>query len=291
MKSLLPFSFQNVLLLISSSLLASIMGFGIAYQQDSARFKDLGMIAWAHLTYAEEMKDDMAVIDWSKNLEKLDIVKAFKFSLGSKKVAEGGNLNFLPATVSEGAAFLFPSDWSFRILSSKDPQEVASLTIVFHSWPGPFFWSIFLFSACLICGGVSAFFSAASRATPSKTNITSTNRNNDSTVTASPIRPAMEPQSAPLIKNAPYLFFDKNYVILKVAPEAAGYFKKKPEDLLNGHLLELSPDSALIQAFEKAEEAKISKPFPDHPHIQATLKPDPNGCLLILETTQEINPL
>ena len=49
-------------LLLFSPLLAFGLGFTFAYQQDQLRVSELGRIAWLHFQYAEELKDDMAVI-------------------------------------------------------------------------------------------------------------------------------------------------------------------------------------------------------------------------------------
>ena len=78
MKPLVFFPLRNLLLLVLLALIAFIVSFGVAYQQDEARVMDFGKLAWAHLSYAEELKDDMAVIDWSKNLEKMDTIRAFQ---------------------------------------------------------------------------------------------------------------------------------------------------------------------------------------------------------------------
>ena len=97
----------------------------------------------------------------------------------------------------------------------------------------------------------------------------------------------IRPQKNPDSKNEkPFLFLDRNYVIQQVTPEAARLLKRNLDDLLNGHLFDLNPEPSLMQAIEKAEEAKLSKPFLTNPNLTAFLKPDPNGTLLYLESIE-----
>ena len=273
------------------STLAFLLGFGIAYQQDAAYVANFGKLAWLHLSYAEELKDDMAVIDWSKNLEKLDAVKAFQVRLNSKSIAEGGNANFLPAVAPDGVAYRFPSDWSFRTASGKDNASPLEFLLLLHSSPGPFLWGLFTFLACFAGGCALGLLAPSKPAETLKVKATPDGKPGHAKPDALlPTQPLAGPAGNPLDKNTPYLFIDRNYVIREVSPEAAVFLQKKPEDLLNGHLLDLSPDSGLIQAFEKAVEAKIPKSFPDFPDVVVNLKPDPNGCRLILESATGSKP-
>ncbi len=287
-----PFSFHRrrlLFFLFLLPILAFPVAFLTAYQGDAVRVMSLGQLAWAHLSYAEELKDDMAVIDWSKNLERLEDVRAFQVALNSKVVAQGGNIKYIPAKPAPGVSFLYPSDWSFQSTSNQGPLSSLQFTAVFHSWPGPFFWGVF---ASLLCGGTGMILvflspSASASAAP-RTDILygpADRPSNPAPVSSFQDHPF---PSNPWKGSQSCLFIDKTYVIRQVSPEVAGLLLKKAEELQDGHLLDLAPDAILLQAFENGVEAKILKPFPGHPHISATLKPDSNGYWLILEGANQV---
>ncbi len=289
MNSSSSFPSRSLLLLFLLPLLAFPAAFFTAYQGELVRVTALGQLSWAHLSYAEELKDDMAVIDWSKNLERLPGMRAFQVVLDSKVVAQGGNLEYLPQRPVSGVYFLFPSDWSFQSGSHRGPHLSLKFTVVFHSWPGPFFWGLFAFLSCWSTGAIMLLVSrtgSASGALPAAT-LYGTGQWPSTLAPEGSFQkqPAM---AAPWLGDRPYLFIDKNYVIRQVSPEAAGALLKKAEELRNGHLLDLAPDALLIQAFENGMDAKIQKPFTAHPHVSATLKADSNGYWLILEAMDQL---
>ena len=269
--------------LVSSLLLsipAFLLGFGIAYRQDEIHVFNVGHLAWLHFSYAEELKDDMAVIDWAKNLENLDTVRAFQVVSGPNIIAEGGNRNYLPSITPEGVAYLFPAGWTFRVTSTKPQAPTLEFTLVLHAWPGPLLWGMLLFGVCLAGGCALGYFSF--RPLPVKILPNETIRSASPVTSLKNQIPTKSIPIPPQNKKA-YFFIDKDYVIRQASQEAAGYFKKKPEELLNRHLLDLAPDPALVQAFEKKEETKIPKPFLEPLDISAHLKPEAGGCLVILE--------
>lgn len=285
----------NRLVLVPSLLLAIpafFLGFGLAYHQDEIQALNVGNLAWLHLSYAEELKDDMAIIDWSKNLEKLDGLRAFEVISGSKIIAEGGNRNYLPSAVPEGAAYLFPGDWTLRMVSEKPPAPSLEFTLVLHPWPGPLFLGGIFFGICLASGCALGWFSIKASLKP----ISMKTFPDEIAQSATPAvlmgnRGPGKSTAASLKKNTAYLFIDKDYVIRQVSPEAAAFLKKNSEELLNAHLLDLTPNPDLIQAFEKAGEATISKPFLDHSDLLAHLKPENDGCIVVLERTSGPQPL
>lgn len=82
----------TLFLTLCLSVLAFSLVFSLSFQQDRAQVAEIGYLAWSHFFYAAELKDDMAVIDWSKNLEKLESVRAFLVEADSKNVARGRSL-------------------------------------------------------------------------------------------------------------------------------------------------------------------------------------------------------
>ena len=272
----------NLLITLAFSILAFVAGFGISYQQDFSRAGEFGQLAWLHLIYAEELKDDMAVIDWSKNLQKFDSVLAFRAMTDKKVIVEGGNRNFIPPLKKEDVYFSFPLRWVFHKEMMNFEKKDEELTVVYQVWPGPVIYGFFTFILCFVTGlgatGLTSFF------LPVKTS-----QSSPAIVVPKPkvIPTEIRPQKNPDSKNEkPFLFLDRNYVIQQVTPEAARLLKRNLDDLLNGHLFDLNPEPSLMQAIEKAEEAKLSKPFLTNPNLTAFLKPDPNGTLLYLESIE-----
>ena len=69
---------------------------------------------------------------------------------------------------------------------------------------------------------------------------------------------------------------------------AAQTLGHEPSALLNHHFLDLLPDPFVMKAITDGQETRLLKPFPSHPNLSATLKPLPNGTMLILETTHAV---
>ena len=269
------------------SILAFGLGFELSYRQDCAQVAEIGLLSWAHFSYAAELKDDMAVIDWSKNLEKLEAVRAFQVNVDSKTVAEGGNQNYLSQGFPEGVSYLFPSGWSFRLVSEPKSGPKRDFTLVYQSHPGPFWWGLCLFLSCLLTGLSPAilpvFFPSTdpipSSTHPQKENVSGKSRGSPPNPATSAVRPVHAPSNG----QSAYLFVDKHYVIQQASREAESLLQKSSDILLNRHLLDLLPDPDLIHAMERAADCKIPTPFPDYPQLSVLLKNDPQGFFLILE--------
>jgi hypothetical protein len=278
----MTFRKPDLLITLAFSILAFGAGFGISYQQDFAHAGELGQMAWLHLIYAEELKDDMAVIDWSKNLQKFDDVLVLQAMTDKKVIAEGGNRNFLPTLKKDGVYFSFPHRWDFHKETMNFEKKNEGLTVVYQLWPGPIIWGLLAFSLCLVTGlgttGLASLFSPAKISKPPLT---------VSLPKPKVAQAANRPQNIAHLKSEkPFLFLDKNYVIQQVTPEAARLLNQNSDDLLNGHLFDLNPAPNLMQAIEKAEETKLLSPFLINPNLSAFLKPDPNGTLLYLEISK-----
>lgn len=264
-------------LLLSAAAFCS--AWSLSYYQDQTRVTELGNLAWRHFLYALELKDDMETIDWSKNLESLENVRAFQLKVNSKVIAEGGNRSYLPTEAPSGTSFSLVSNWEFRTASQKDPQNPVEFLLVYHAWPGSLIWGLFAFTACFVSGiSVQFLVSRPSLKEPLEDS-------NPHSAQARPFIKSTRPvASIPLQDEDPFILIDNNYLIQKVTQKAHELLKGEPALAPNGHLLDLSPDPLLIQAIERAEEGRLLKPFPAHPHLSVSLKPDPNGCLLLLES-------
>src|ERR1700722_16842979 len=124
-----PKSLWNIVFI--AALIAATLGFILSYQDEQTRFSEMGLIAQSHLNYALQLKDDMALIDWSKGLEKLPSVSAFQATSASKVVAEGGNKQLCPAVLTDGVSFQFPYRWMVHSSFRKDSLTPIALTLVF----------------------------------------------------------------------------------------------------------------------------------------------------------------
>jgi hypothetical protein len=258
------------------------LGFGVSFYQDQERVLEMGRMAWTHLHYALELKDDMAVIDWSKNLEKMDSVLAFKATADSKPVAEGGNRNFLSTGTAAGPVYRFPSHWVFTIGSPSNSAAPKELTVVFKFRPGPPGWGFLMGGLALLTGIIGLFLMPAGIPERSFSPHPATDAQSPK---PSP-KKNIEPEPSKTDPQKPYLFLDKNYVIQQSTPEAAKLFQKTVENLLNVHLLDLEPDPTLMSAIGKSEEVRLKSAFTSRPHLSVSLKTDPNGTLLFLEVVE-----
>jgi hypothetical protein len=275
---------QVVSLLLFSSL-AFALAFGLAYQQDGTRVSQAGQLAWFHFLYAQELKDDMAVIDWSKTTGNLDGLRAFQVKVNSKVVAEGGNRDFLPDAAVDGVAYRFPSSWNYRVTSKKDPQEVKEFILVVDTWPGPLLWGLLFLTGTFLAGFTLAVQTKYLKSASLK--ITESGPRSGVAMPAAVLASPAPPPEISLPGGEPFLLIDKNYVIQRASPRAAELLGENFESLMNRHLLDLMPDPLFIQAIEKAEEIKLLKPFPRRPHLTAFLKRHTHGCLVLFESPGE----
>ncbi|HTA76133.1 MAG TPA: hypothetical protein VK791_03130 [bacterium] len=270
----LPRSSKSLwIIVLTSALIAGTLGFTLSYQDEQTRFSQMASIAESHLSYAAQLKDDMALIDWSKGLEKLPSILAFRANLDTKVLAEGGNKQFCPATAPNGVSFEFPYRW---VIHWQKDSTMLELTLVFQNFRGPLFWALCAIFICLGTGwGLISYLSSP------KTLSSSTQK----------IAPIKKPSVLNLIVETSNdqsftLALDKDYVICQVTPLAARALDKQVSELVGSHFLDLLPDPSVMKAIDEAKEIKLIKPFPSHPHLSALLQPAAHGTVLILEPQQ-----
>jgi hypothetical protein len=265
---------KAILLLLSLSLAGWALGFYLGFEQDSQRVRVESSLIKQHLEYALRSKDDMAVIDLANALEKLDGLLAFRFMKGSIVVVDGGNRDYLPIQKNHGLCFHFPSIWS--LIEDSNPNNTYELILIWQIWPGPILWGMLL--------GIGVIFTAT---------ITSYSVRK-SHEQLHPLEPSARADS--LTENAHHnedgllhgfegqavLLLD-GYNIRWASPQAVDLLSKDGEKFYATHLLELFPEKHLMEALDKKEKAFLSTAFKDHPEIQATLKPDRAGLILLLE--------
>jgi hypothetical protein len=286
------FSRRQFITLVLFSTLSFALGFGLSYQQDGNQVGEMGQLALAHLSYAQELKDDMAVIDWSKNVEKLNGLRSFQFKVNSKVTIEGGNQDFLAHPIEDGIGYDFPSSWSYRITSNSDPQNVKEFILICNLWPGPFLWGLFSFGSAFFAGFiVMALQTKNSKMMSPK--IPTVASENNFTEPLKTLTSRSNPFSASIThigasnNGKPFLLVDTALIILQASTQAADLLGKNLDLLNKSHLIDLKPHPLLVQAIENAEEAKFLNPFAEHPHLTAFVKRDVKGCFIFLESRSE----
>ncbi len=283
-----PFTFLNrgrFILLSLFPILAFALGFNLSYQQDIIRVGEIGQLAFAHLCYAQELKDDMAVIDWSKNIEKLDGLRAFQVKVNSKVTSKGGNQDFLTSSISEGTEFVFPTNWSYRVSSNVDPQNTKEFILIYRPWPGPLLWGFLAFSSALLTGLMMELTQKRKVASSKNLAVPSVKDFTGPIPAQAPPSQSFPPKSQKDEK--PFLLVDPSLLILQVSTQAAMLLDKNSDLVNKGNLIDLEPDTALVKAIQNGEETKIPKPFRGYPHLSAFVKRDTKGSQIFLETQSE----
>jgi hypothetical protein len=258
-------------------------GFSLSfsYQQEKNFVFELGRLTWFHFLYAKSLKDDMAIIDWSKNLENIKNVKAFQVTENSKSIAEGGNKEILPILQAEGVSYLFPTSWFFKISSQKDPQSRLEFFLVYQTQPGCLFWGVFAFIVGFTPFWVMKIFGLAPYPKKNPEPVSSHQERVD-TISPNPLK-FLTLQTQIQQADTPFIFIDKDYVVQQVTPKALELLKRDPFFVEKKHLIDLSPDQTLINAMKAGKEVKILTPFLNHPGLSISIKPNSDGFLLTLE--------
>ncbi len=255
------------------SLTAFTLGFFLSIQDEQARFSELDALSQSHLIYALQLKDDMAVIDWSKDLEKLPSMVVFQVKSPTKLIAQGGNQNLYPISAPTGLSFHFPYQWishtSFTVLGTS-----IEMTAVFQDPKGPLFWGF----CCFVLIWVMGFVAVQLKPKPTAVSIPLSRPSETGKTKPSPQAPSaqVDPQSSSLV-------LDKDYLIRQVTDKASQALDREAAELAGCHFLDLLPDPSVMKAISEGRETKLLKPFPSHPHLSATLQPRADGVVLFLE--------
>lgn len=262
------------IIVLTLSLTAGTLGFYLSYQEEQTRFSEMTAIAESHLIYALQLKDDMALIDWSKSLEKLPSILAFQARSGSKVMAAGGNEQVCPILSTDGFSFNFPYRWTVHSTFNKTSGTPTDLTIVFQDFHGPILWAICLFGVSFATG----FILIRLKVLP-KTNLPTPH----SEVPAIQTTAVANPSVLKVDDKSSSLMLDADYMISQVTPLAAKALGRTISDLVGSHFLDLSPDPSVMKVIEEAKETDFLKPFPAQPYLSALIRPLPEGTLLVLK--------
>jgi hypothetical protein len=270
------------IVLLILSLAAGTLGFVLSYQDEQTRFLEISAVAESHFIYALQLKDDMAVIDWSKNLEKLPSVLTFQAHSGSKVIAEGGNKEMCPVVSIDGLSFDFPYRWIVHSTFNKETGTPADLTVVFQDFRGPLLWCACLFLVSFITGFILVRFKATPIINaPAPAPIVSATKNLE----------VVQPKVLAVDEKSLTLTLDTDYLISQATPLAAKAVDRPLSDLVGSHFLDLLPDPSVMKVIAEAKETKFLKPFPSHPHLSALIRPVKEGTILVLEVNDVIEGL
>ncbi len=277
MESSLRISKTSWIALLTLSLAPGLLGFYLSYQDEQTRFSEMCSVAESHLIYALQLKDDMALIDWSKRLEKLPSVLAFQAHSGSKIIAMGGNQEMCPIVSNNGLSFDVPYRWIVHSTFNKENAVSSDLTMVFQDSHGPFLWASFLFLVSFLTGVTLSLLKVTPK-TEQTTEVSSTSLV-ETSKTAPPMIPGMDEKSLTLA-------LDADYMICHISPLAAKELNRSVSDLVGNHFLDLLPDPSLMRLIAEAKEIKFLKAFPSSPHLSASIRPVPDGTILVLKNEQ-----
>jgi hypothetical protein len=269
-------------ILLTVALAASVLGFSLSYQDEQTRFSQMSLLAEAHLIYALQLKDDMALIDWSKSLENLPSVLAFQAHSGSTVVAEGGNKEMCPVVSGDSFSFDFPYRWIVHSTFNKDSVTPADLTMVFQDFHGPLLWSLYFFLVSFVSGFLLLRLKVAPKAIQSSSvQIVPTVKNTEAARTFVSM----------IDEKNPTLALDADYMISQATPLAAKALDRSMSDLVGSHFLDLLPDPSVMKVIAEAKETSLLKPFPSHPHLSVLIRPLPEGTILILQNENRAESL
>jgi len=268
------------LTLLSASSLVFAFTYGFAVSERTERVKEVAQLAQAHLVYALKQKDDMGVIDWSKDLEKMENVLAFQATLNQKSVIEGGNRDLLLNPGRIGTFYRSSAQWVQLSGDGAEVQNQLDFSLIYRSKPDPVLFGFVAFLFSLLLGGFGLF--SAGHREELKVDL------QRSILTPSAPPPAVKVLPANPLRGEtekPFLFLDHNYIIQQATAQASRLLQMNSKALVNTHLLDLTPDPRLMQAIQSSEESKLSAAFLSHPNLSVVIKPDPNGFFLFLETS------
>lgn len=262
------------IIVLTLSLSAGALGFYLSYQDEQTRFSEMSSVAESHLIYALQLKDDMALIDWSKSLEKLPSVLTFQAHSGSKVIVAGGNEQMCPVVSSDGLSFDFPYRWTVRSTFNKELGTPTDLIIVFQDFHGPLLWAGCLFLVSFATGLILIRLKVMP-----KINLSAPH----SAVPAFQTEVVAKSFILEVDDKSSTLALDADYMICQVTPLAAKALDLQISDLVGSHFLDLSPDPFLMKVIAEAKETEFLKPFPSHPHLSASIHPLPEGTLLVFK--------
>jgi hypothetical protein len=233
-----------------------------------------------HLLYTLRLKDDMASIDWGKSLEAAPGVKVFSVTKDYTEILSGGNRQRVPGAGPEGVRFQFPDSIVYETSLATDGGS--KVRFVFLSEPLLDPWKAAGLSALGVL--LLGFFFRLGFPMPQAP----VHENSSAKMKASKTTKPQEPSPAPPpTEGLPPggLSIDPHFRILQWGPGVPELFGLPWQHLMNGHLLDLSPDPSLLQAIEKREKQKVIEAFLKNPGVSATVEPTPEGFLLVLKRT------
>ncbi len=261
-------------------LICFLSGFWLTCQQGAQRVDEETRLALSHLAYALQMKDDLAVIDFSHNLEKMDSVIAFQALQDSKTVCAGGNRGALLNQAAPGVHFIFPSQWVCSQITGESQAHPLTLILVLQMNPGPFLGGLVGLLGCLFTGLLVWVVISKKTLSPEAPRETPPIKGNPGSVEIS-----RTPVDLSAFTGKPFLLLDENYVVIQVSPQALPLLRKTEAELVQTHLIDLGPSPSLTEAIQKGDTHVVLSAFLSQTDLNATPYHIPKGRVLVLEKT------
>jgi len=234
------------------------------------------------LAYILQVKDDMALIDWSKTLEKTDDCLACDIREGGQSKLSVGNKAFLPSGLNQGQSFQFPSQWSFGWKSPNTPYEAL---LVFEAKPIPWVWGLaFGMGSSLFYFGLRFYFQRFIGKEITSSALPETRMEFPSHAL---VRTGPSAVSAPDTRH-PFLLVSKEPEILESSNSINSIFPFfQPGSTI---LFDLEPSPELLDLIQEGKMGRVENAFKKAPGQGATVKSSESGIFLVLEPSVEALP-
>jgi hypothetical protein len=79
-----------------------------------------------------------------------------------------------------------------------------------------------------------------------------------------------------------HLSVDKDYLVKSVSSSAATLLRRNPIEIVGHHVLDLSPDPALLEIFKQGQNAKVKNAFLPPVYLEAEVIPNNEGWIIAL---------
>ncbi len=263
---------------------SGFLNFYIAFESSAAGAERIFQLVHSQLVYVLSEKDDMELIDWGNLLQSSNPGLGLTANLDGKTVLSIGKIPANPFQAPLGFHFCFPNDWSFHSTETLSGLSAApfNFVLVLPLSPSPWSWA-FLNGALALLVGIVAMILLKEK---------------------SGLKPASEtlerPAPAPISKSAqtpqppeaskdirvPHLRMDKGYLIRFVSPGVSDLFHKEAADILERHILDLSPQPGLLEILKRGQNDKISDAFLPPLRLSASLLRDQEDWVILLEAPE-----
>jgi hypothetical protein len=266
----------GILLLVLLSL-----GFGMGWRMSRSRAESVSKFCLAHLDYVLQTKDDMGLVDWAHTLEKTEDALAYDIQLGGKSRISGGNQALLPQNPPQGIRYYFPSQWC---VTWGSPTRGAEATLVFEAHPSP--WKVGLvFGSIAVMSFLGTLLLFFNEKIPKLLPAPSARTRAETSQFLSSSKMTARTASGNLPTDQPFLMVSRDLEILDSSPSIQRVFPFF--DPTTSIFFDLLPAKELSDLIQNGAEGRIEGAFGTIPDLGVSVVPQPDGSLLVFETSKE----